>query len=733
MKQIQIYIASILLAVLSCLFAVSPAFSVINAVSGSQQGYSDGQGGTMTDTPVEPSWSGSETLANGTSGVAYSQDLSSYVSGNYTPTCSTSSTLPTGINLSSSCVVSGTPSETGSFSITVTATNGAGSSTSATLAFDIAASATATDAFTAIAASTSQIDLTWDHTNYPDATGFAILRSPVHTDLSWTTVTTASSTADSYSDTGLSTNTEYLYLFYPIRSTGRYNYDLAIEVTKSAPANTAVVTNDSEFNAAAANTSITDIRMSGSFTSAIGSAFAGDNRTSSRVVVRPDNYNNPPVLTNTSFNISDTSGVRFYRMNASSTVGGTFFAENAGEVNNCTFAYNTLTGPTKDTTTTTESATYSSGMPNFVDLGDIRNHTNIVFGNRGTFIRQMADIRANGHTIFAKNWSKYWYFDWVRIFGVGDEDHVDGTSYFIKNTATDNIARYEEESASAPHSDFFQVISSGGTNPRVSNMYMSQNINVQDTTLRGNNVQSHLIQSPLVNIIYHETTQTTLGRPHGWWVEAPTDGVLVDHVTAVSNTGAGVVSMKYNTNQSGTNILVVDSIATGRLDFVTSTDPDLDAEILNSFIGGVNGDYSVFENTWTTSSEDTFLGSIVPTSTHSTKGPVTTDGEWRVSVHRPGTTAPPSVTGGTGQFTLDTINEPTVNGPIQEYLGGTSYTYDVRYAVDGTYSWTEQTGVSETDVIGGGVLSSGTYKVETRCVNSAGYGVWSNPVTVVVN
>ena len=101
--------------------------------------YAGPSGTGMCKAPVAPVWSGSETLPDGTAGAAYSHDLSQYVTGVYSPTFSLASgTLISGLSLSSAGILSGTPAASGSQSITVTATNGAGSATSASLLISIA-------------------------------------------------------------------------------------------------------------------------------------------------------------------------------------------------------------------------------------------------------------------------------------------------------------------------------------------------------------------------------------------------------------------------------------------------------------------------------------------------------------------------------------------------------------------------------------------------------------------
>src|SRR5205814_1237478 len=70
------------------------------------------------------------TLPNGTIGVVYNQTLTASPSGNYSFTL-TGGALPTGLGLSSSGLISGTPTAENNFSFTVTATDSIGCSGSA--------------------------------------------------------------------------------------------------------------------------------------------------------------------------------------------------------------------------------------------------------------------------------------------------------------------------------------------------------------------------------------------------------------------------------------------------------------------------------------------------------------------------------------------------------------------------------------------------------------------------
>ena len=90
--------------------------------------YPDGQSinnlGGMILTQITPA-----TLPNGTNGLAYGPITFSFSGGSYTlPYTWSASGLPNGLSLSTGAVLSGTPTQTGTFVFTLTMTDGSGQS-----------------------------------------------------------------------------------------------------------------------------------------------------------------------------------------------------------------------------------------------------------------------------------------------------------------------------------------------------------------------------------------------------------------------------------------------------------------------------------------------------------------------------------------------------------------------------------------------------------------------------
>ena len=90
----------------------------------------------------------------------------------------------------------------------------------------------------------------------------------------------------------------------------------------------------------------------------------------------------------------------------------------------------------------------------------------------------------------------------------------------------------------------------------------------------------------------------------------------------------------------------------------------------------------------------------------------------------------PSVTPASGQFTVDSIEDPTLYSSDYIELGGSNYTQaDLRWRVSGTQVWNTVNDVSEGDTIGS--VTPGNIDVQTRLHNSTGFGLWSNTLTNV--
>lgn len=605
----------------------------------------------------------------------------------------------------------------------------------------------ATEEFSATPVSESQINLGWDNTNYPQATGFVILRATIGGLLTWSHVATVAANVTSYSDTSLTQNTEYVYSLYIPRSSGTYNYELAIAVTLSPSINTVIVNNNSEFLTATSNSSITDVRLAAgsSYTSAINGAVSGKNRLSNKQTIRADDPENPPTLTGVQFSLAGTKGFRFYHLNMVNTGGGDIFAEGASptdessSVQDCSICYTSITGPDKSSiyTNTTPNANFDSGMPNVIDFQNYRCKNNTIFGNDCIWVRQFANIRPNGNQLIAKNRINYWYFDNIRLLGQGEEGRAAGNTYLLQNGILNNLAVYEEETASAPHADVLQVFNVGGsgagTNPCIDNFFASQNWTTQNSALRGNFVQGNLCQSNMKKVVFHENMMLTHNAPHAHWFDAGARGVLISKATCGSVTGSSEATVRVAHNNS-TNIKIVDSIIPGGFADGTVTATQYDSVTDNNYLGsGSSASETVYTGPLGSSDEFNIFTRFVPVLAHQDKGALTPEGIFRGSLHVPACADPAaqSITnfGSGGRVTLTTLTAPTLNSPVQAYLGGTTYTINLRYAATGTASWTTVTGVTQGQQI---TCGTGTKDFQLVWVNAEGEGVYCDSITVTV-
>lgn len=599
----------------------------------------------------------------------------------------------------------------------------------------------ATEEFSATPVSESQINLGWDNTNYPQATGFVILRATIGGLLTWSHVATVAANVTSYSDTSLTQNTEYVYSLYIPRSSGTYNYELAIAVTLSPSINTVIVNNNSEFLTATSNSSITDVRLAAgsSYTSAINGAVANKNRVSNRLTIRADDPENPPTLTNVQFSTSGTKGVRFYHLTMNNGGGDIFTcgetANDAQATQDCSWCYNTIRGPDRSATytSTTPNAEYQTGMPNVFDLGRSYCKNNVIFGNSARDIRQFADIRANGNQLIAKNRIEYWYFDNIRLLGQPSEGRAAGNTYFLQNGILNNIAIYEEIDEDSPHADVIQVFNTGGTDPYIDNVFISQNWTTQNTALRGNFVQGNLCQSNMRKVVFHENMMLTHNAPHAHWFDSGARGVLVSKETNGSVTGSSEASIRV-TNNNSTNIKLVDSIIPGGFSSGSVSAVQYAPVQDNNYLGsGQSASETVYSGPLGSSDEFNIFQKFIPVLAHQDKGALTPEGIFRGSLHVPACAASTAQTitnfGSGGRVTLTTLTAPTLNSPVQAYLGGTTYTINLRYAATGTASWTTVTGVTQGQQI---TCGTGTKDFQLVWVNAEGEGVYCDSITVTV-
>ncbi len=161
----------------------------------------------------------SATSVTTTEGQPFSYTITSNEAG----TTFTTSALPTGLGLTGA-VISGTPTVTGSFPITLTATNSTGQTGSATLSLTISNAAPVLPAaptnLTPTAVSSSQINLSWTASTTQGVT-YSVFRSTT----SGFAPTAANQIAQNLttttdSDTGLTASTTYFYLVEAVNGAG---------------------------------------------------------------------------------------------------------------------------------------------------------------------------------------------------------------------------------------------------------------------------------------------------------------------------------------------------------------------------------------------------------------------------------------------------------------------------------------------------------------------------------
>gem|GEM_PF-1417601 len=220
-------------AVISGIPTISGSFSVTLSATNST-----GQAGTATlnltvnaASPVITS----STTATATVGQPFSYTITS----NPTATSFTASGLPAGLSLSGA-VVSGIPTTSGSFSVTLSATNSTGQTGTATLSLTISNAVPMLPAaptnLTPTAVSSSQINLSWTASTTSGVT-YSVFRSMTagFTPSQANQVSGAPNlTTTTFSDTGLTANTLYFYIVEAVSTSGGETPSAQASVTTPA-------------------------------------------------------------------------------------------------------------------------------------------------------------------------------------------------------------------------------------------------------------------------------------------------------------------------------------------------------------------------------------------------------------------------------------------------------------------------------------------------------------------
>lgn len=177
--------------------------------------------------PITPA-----TLPTATTGASYSQTLSA--SGGVAPyTFSTSSILPAGLTLTAGGLLSGTPTQTGSFSLMISATDSNGCIGEHTYTLLIGTPLSAPSTITATASSTTSVTVTWSTVTGADH--YEVWRSSNNGGF----VSISTPAAPPLTDTGnISAMTTYLYEVRAVSATTVSNFSVI------DPATTIVFSND---------------------------------------------------------------------------------------------------------------------------------------------------------------------------------------------------------------------------------------------------------------------------------------------------------------------------------------------------------------------------------------------------------------------------------------------------------------------------------------------------------
>jgi len=502
-----------------------------------------------------------------------------------------------------------------------------------------------------------------------------------------------------------------------------------------------IVANDAELAAAITNGTTSNILIAPG-TYSLADMAKGIDRTANPLTIQGLNPDDRPVFQNATQSLILTRHVSFQNLSfvATEDLGGIWFSDGGGngtggDAHDIAISCSDFTAlDPGDKNNSTPTPNYASGMTSLFRFSNFATYNYTLRNIDAEYVYQIGDFRMNGNVVIDNLDVDFWYFDGIRIIASGEEGYVEGNRLIANVDLTNNLAVYNEMGNNAPHPDSTQVFNTGSsannTNPSVQNLVFYRN-RFNPGQFRSSNAQAGLSQSPMTNVGYIENIWATKGSVHGISLEGGGRGVLIER-----NTIADVdwqASPWIRIFRTDSQIIVADS-------FFPSG--------FNTTAAGANANRLGFElddlNNQTSSSYDEFfngpssLGGIAslvtmftPTQV-STIGALNVNGEWRGGAHRPMRARAPILASGTGQFSVTTLHEPTLQSPDQTAVGGDLYSrFDLRWSQAGSNAWTVITDVSESDVVQS--VSRGAIDVQTRCVNSAGEGLWSFTAAATVN
>ncbi len=471
---------------------------------------------------------------------------------------------------------------------------------------------------------------------------------------------------------------------------------------------------------------------------------AGIDRSASPLTIQGQDPLNKPVFLNATQSLKGTRFVTFRNLafeNTGLLVSGDYwFFDPGGNGDNGLTSDIVLDGldfyaiAPSDLTNPNRVSDYGNMLSSLFKFSNYRTYNYTIQNINAENVFSIGDFRMNGDVLINRLIIDKWYFDGIRILGQGTEGYVDGDRIIANVDILDNIAVYNEiDNASTPHPDNTQVFNSGtsvnNTNPQLTNTLFYHN-RFNPGQLRGNSVQSGLSQSREINVGYVENIYGTRGNPHGISLEGGAIGVLIERNALVDVDWGSAVWLRIFRAEG--EVAVYNNFFPGRID--TRSDGSFanrdGYELIDS--GNIRGeDYASF---FTGPSGLTGIEGLVKMFTpvsSSTVGPLNTQGVWRNLPHRPMMAKAPEITTGNSAFTIETIYDPTLWSPDQAGLNADNcLSYDARWSLAGAYDWTIQSDVSAGDKISS--VTAGDIKIQTRCVNVAGVGLWSPTTTVSV-
>gem|GEM_PF-5608699 len=502
-----------------------------------------------------------------------------------------------------------------------------------------------------------------------------------------------------------------------------------------------LVANDSELATAIADDAVSNILVApGAY--GLSDMVQGVDRTARPLTIQGLDPSDRPRLVDATQSLVGTRHVAFRNLSfvRSAALGGIWFADgggsgSGGDAHDITIECADFSAPDPgDQDNTNSDPSYSSGMTSLFRFSNYATHNYVLRDIDAEYVYQVGDFRMNGKVVIDNLHVDYWYFDGIRIIGSGEEGYVEGDRLIAHVDLTNNLAVYNELGGSAPHPDNTQGFNSGSsvnnTNPTIRNLLFYRN-RFNPGQLRSNNTQSGLTQTRMINVGYIENIWATKASPHGISLEGGASGVLIERNTIGDVNWASKPWVRiFRTDEQ---VLVADSYIPSGFHFSSNgnnaNSSGFELDEANNDVSSAYVDF--FVGPPREGGIEALVAMFTPQAATSI-GALDTDGGWRGGAHRPMRSAEPSVVTGDREFTLTSVAVPSLQTPDQSAAKGDEYSrFDLRWSEAGANEWVTIVDVAESDVIDS--VSSGDIEVQTRCVNSAGEGLWSFSASATVN